>query len=221
MPLCTKKHLTMKIEKLVLQNINSLAGEYEIDFRHPALTQRGMFVITGPTGSGKTSILDAICFGLYGRSPRQKSMQQERDEIMTHGAEVCSATVWYEHEGVHYRSRVCHRRTKRKDSQKPFRALEGELHRRTPEGLWEQMNQKKADFKVLTQQITGLSYENFSRCMLLAQGDFAAFLKANENGTLRSLVERRYQDYICVDFEVRRNAVTFWPEIYLKLRRRR
>lgn len=171
----------MKIEKLVLQNINSLAGEYEIDFRHPALTQRGMFVITGPTGSGKTSILDAICFGLYGRSPRQKSMQQERDEIMTHGAEVCSATVWYEHEGVHYRSRVCHRRTKRKDSQKPFRALEGELHRRTPEGLWEQMNQKKADFKVLTQQITGLSYENFSRCMLLAQGDFAAFLKANEN----------------------------------------
>lgn len=171
----------MKIEKLILQNINSLEGEYEIDFRHPALAQHGMFVITGPTGSGKTSILDAICFGLYGRSPRQKSMQQERDEIMTHGADVCSATVWYEHEGVHYRSRACHRRTKRKDSQKPFRALEGTLFRLSAEGMWEQLNQTKADFKVLTQQITGLSYENFSRCMLLAQGDFAAFLKANEN----------------------------------------
>ncbi len=170
----------MKIEKLHCKNINSLAGEFEIDFLNPALSQQGIFVITGPTGSGKTSILDAICFGLYARSPRQKSFGLNSSEIMTYGKDSCSATVWYEHEGVHYRSTVSHHRTK-DGSDSPFRQPKCQLFRLSEDNEWVLLSDKIRDFKATTEKITGLSYDNFSRCMLLAQGDFAAFLKAAEN----------------------------------------
>ncbi len=170
----------MKIEKLKFKNINSLKGEYEIDFLHPALTQQGMFVITGPTGSGKTSILDAVSFALYGRSPRQTSPQQDRNEIMTHDTDACYASVWYEQGGIHYQSTVKHART-RKGSKQPFRTMEYRLYRQSDQGNWELLAQSAKEFKDCTKLITGLNYENFIRSMLLAQGEFAAFLKANEN----------------------------------------
>ena len=60
----------MKIKKIEFCNINSLAGEWTIDFEAPEFANGGMFGIFGPTGSGKSSILDAICLGLYGKTPR-------------------------------------------------------------------------------------------------------------------------------------------------------
>ncbi len=168
----------MKIEKLNFCNINSLAGEFEVDFLHPELAGPGIFVITGPTGSGKSSILDAISFALYGRSPRQVRFQPDENEIMTHGADACSATVQYEQGGVHYRSTVSQARSKRGSN--PFGLVKYSLYRLNEQKEWELMANKKGDFERLTEQITGLSFENFTRCMLLAQGDFAVFLKAGE-----------------------------------------
>ena len=60
----------MRILKIRFKNLNSLAGEWEIDLAHPAFSSNGIFAITGPTGAGKTTILDAICLALYGRTPR-------------------------------------------------------------------------------------------------------------------------------------------------------
>jgi exonuclease SbcC len=59
----------MRILKVRFCNLNSLAGEWEIDLTDPAYETHGLFAITGPTGAGKSTLLDAICLGLYGRTP--------------------------------------------------------------------------------------------------------------------------------------------------------
>jgi exonuclease SbcC len=60
----------MKILSLRLRNLNSLKGEWKIDFSQPPFRDNGLFAITGPTGAGKTTLLDAICLALYHRTPR-------------------------------------------------------------------------------------------------------------------------------------------------------
>lgn len=168
----------MKIEKLAFKNINSLAGEFEIDFLNPALTQSSMFVITGPTGAGKTTILDAVSFALFGYTPRQEDAPgQERNEIMTHGTGECYATVYFEQDGERYRSTVSHKRTKAGDK---FGTPKYELYRLSGNDEWQMLTNQAKAFRRLIQEIIGLNFENFKRSVLLAQGEFAAFLKAGD-----------------------------------------
>lgn len=171
----------MRIEILSFSNINSLAGEFVIDFTHPGLSQPGIFVITGPTGSGKTSIMDAICFALYGESPRQKgegrqtSFSKSRNEMLSRGAWSCYAAVQFEHGGKHYKAYSEHSRAK---GAAAFAVPVYRFSEVLEDGTERQLaTQGKARDMVV--EITGLSYENFTRCMMLAQGDFAAFLKSD------------------------------------------
>jgi len=60
----------MKLLELRFKNLNSLYGEWIIDFRNPEYVSNGIFALTGPTGAGKSTILDAICLALYGATPR-------------------------------------------------------------------------------------------------------------------------------------------------------
>ena len=89
----------MKIKKLVIQNINSLYGQFTIDFEAPDFAN-GIFAITGPTGSGKTTILDAICLALYGRTPRLDG--GDRTESLSKGAKRGLAELCFSVDDTEY-----------------------------------------------------------------------------------------------------------------------
>ena len=71
----------MKICSIRLKNINSLKGEWKLDFSKPPFTDAGIFAISGPTGAGKTTILDAICLALFHETPRIK-VSPTSNEVM-------------------------------------------------------------------------------------------------------------------------------------------
>jgi len=93
----------MKIISLRFKNINSLAGENEIDFTNPVFTQEGLFAITGKTGAGKSSILDAITLALYGKTPRVEITGSD-NAVITRGEKDCYAEIIFEVTGKIWKS---------------------------------------------------------------------------------------------------------------------
>ena len=167
----------MKIKKVEFSNINSLAGEWTIDFESPDFANSGMFCISGPTGSGKTSILDAICLGLYGKTPRLGAIVGDSNEVMTYGAKSCSAKVTFECKGVVYSA--CwnqHRSSRTNKLQKYSWALTNETSQ-TIEASFS----KQAEIESTMTRVIGLDFGQFTKSMMLAQGEFNKFLKCNEN----------------------------------------
>ena len=94
----------MRIEVIRLTNLNSLAGAWEIDLTDPVYGAEGIFAITGPTGAGKSTILDAAALALYGRTPRLDKVNKSENEIMTRGCGVASAEVIFSTGSGRYRA---------------------------------------------------------------------------------------------------------------------
>src|SRR5665647_187793 len=94
----------MKILQLRFKNLNSLIGEWEIDFTSPQYVSEGIFAISGPTGAGKSTILDAICLALYGRTPRLDKISVSTNEIMSRKTGECFAEVVFESQKGKFRT---------------------------------------------------------------------------------------------------------------------
>ena len=95
----------MKILAVHLCNLNSLAGSWSIDFTAPEYAAAGIFAITGPTGAGKSTILDAICLALFARTPRLGHISKSSNEILSRQAGDCFAEVEFETQQGRFR---CH-----------------------------------------------------------------------------------------------------------------
>lgn len=164
----------MKILHLRSKNINSLKGDNEIDFE-TFLGDSALFAITGETGAGKTTLLDVITCALYGRTARL-SKGSEVQELMSRGTGEAMCEVEFEVKGKHYRSTWTLRRARGKADGK-FQPAKMELVALPDEKIIEA---KASSVPKKIEEITGLDFDRFTQSMMLAQGGFDAFLKADE-----------------------------------------
>jgi len=160
----------MKILKVQFKNINTLAGEWEIHFDRSPLREAGLFAITGPNGSGKSTILDAISLSLYGRTTR---LEQPEKHVITKGMSDGYAKVAVSIDDNVYESAWFADRT---NGSAKTRMVLTDLDR--------QNGTVKEGPRLVPSEIaemTGLDFKRFSRSIMLAQGEFAAFLKSLES----------------------------------------
>ena len=181
----------MKILRIQGKNLASIAGEFDIDFTAAPLRSAGIFAICGPTGAGKSTILDAICLALFNNMPRttgiegtkmpdvgQEFIQQgDRRQILRRGtAEAMAAVEFIAVDGKSYRSvwRVWRANNKISGKLQPAELRVYPLGDPSPitTGISESEN------KLI--QLIGLNYNQFTRTVLLAQNEFARFLKARK-----------------------------------------
>ncbi len=164
----------MQILQVRLKNLNSLAGEWEIDFTDPTFVSDGIFSITGPTGAGKTTLLDAICLALYGRTPRLSKITKSENEIMSRQTGECFTEVTFSTPSGRYRCHWGqHRARKRPDGE-----LQNPRHELADADSGKILETRLAEVSRQIEKITGMDFARFTRSMLLAQGEFAAFLQA-------------------------------------------
>ncbi|PIE54587.1 MAG: exonuclease SbcC [Dethiosulfovibrio peptidovorans] len=164
----------MKIKCIRFKNLNSLVGEWLIDLTHGDFASDGLFVITGPTGSGKSTVLDALCLALYGQTPRVGKVTKSGNEVMSRRTGECFAEATFETRSGIFRCHWSQRRAHRKpggDLQNPRHEMvdktSGRVLESTIRGVAERV-----------EVVTGMDFDRFTRSMLLAQGGFAAFLQA-------------------------------------------
>lgn len=183
----------MRILSISGQNIASLSDRFEIDFTAAPLHGAGLFAITGETGAGKSSILDAMCLALYGDAPRLATgassdevpdpsgdsiKAKDARAILRRGAVQGWAEVRFTaQDGQDYVARWQARRARDKADGK-LQNVSRSLARAADQQVLASQTTAVTDQIVA---LTGLTYEEFRRTVLLAQGDFDAFLRADTN----------------------------------------
>lgn len=192
----------MRILNISFKNINSLEGEGRVDFDRGPIADSGVFAITGPNGSGKTSILDVITLGLYGETFR---FDKPAEHVITKHATESLAQVEFALGGETFRSSWQVKRAEPMLAEMTLTRLsdEEEVLARSPN----QVRQRLLE-------LTGMDFHKFSKSMVLPQGDFAAFLNALESERM-DILEKISGTELYADY--RRQAETDYADAQTKV----
>ncbi|MCY1044428.1 AAA family ATPase [Corallococcus sp. bb12-1] len=185
----------MKILAIRGSNLTSFSGEFKLELDQAPLDRLGLFAISGATGAGKSTLLDALCLALFDRTPRlggpSKVLVGRADEdeearlsaydvrgMLRRGAGKGHAEVDFQgKDGRRYRARWNVWRA-RERAEGRFRPQELSL---TDVATGQLYGRTKGEVLQAIQERLGLSFDQFRRSALLAQGEFAAFLRADAN----------------------------------------
>jgi exonuclease SbcC len=183
----------MKILTIRLKNLASLEGEYTINFNEPPLKTAGIFAITGPTGAGKSTILDAICLALYADTPRFTGIRDAKLTLKDGLNEITQGDA----------RNILRKGASQGYAQVEFKGTNGNVYQSTwmvnrahnrasgkmqPDSLQlinltsqQKISTQKTEVLKENERLTGLTFAQFTRTIMLAQGDFTAFIKADKN----------------------------------------
>jgi exonuclease SbcC len=168
----------MKILKIALQNINSLKSTNPIliDFESDHFQDVGLYAITGSTGAGKTTILDAITIGLYHSVARFNKTKANLIDVVSYGADDAFVNITFLANNERYEAHWSVRLVSKNG--KPL-SNPNETVRLKNLSSGKIIADKKREVQAAVEEITLLTYDQFLRSVLLAQGEFAAFLSAS------------------------------------------
>lgn len=183
----------MRITRISGENIASLAQPFDVNLEEEPLRSAGIFAITGATGAGKSTLLDVICLALYNNTPRLSGAYSDclYEEIpggkplsygdprtlLHRGATEGRAEVCFEADGMHYKAGWYVRRAGKKATGQ-LRPVEMSLYNLTED---REIPGNKTEILARIKELIGLSFSQFTKAVLLAQGAFASFLLAKEN----------------------------------------
>jgi exonuclease SbcC len=179
----------MRLHRLQVTAFGPFAGTVEVDL--DAASAGGLFLIRGATGAGKTSLLDAVAFALYADVPGARSKKQLHSDHAERGA-VPSVTLEFTASGRRLRIQ------RSPEFLRPKSRGRGETKVQAKAVLWERrgadwvaLSTRHDEIADVVKDVLGMGLEQFSKVVLLPQGDFAAFLRATPEER-RSLLERLF-----------------------------
>lgn len=178
----------MKIKKLTIHNIASVE-DAEIDFTGNVLGNEPLFLITGETGSGKTTILNAICLALYNTAPNIQGVQSAQSaakiggvsindplQLMRQGTYDANVELVFDgNDGYEYVANWVAHRSKNGNPQPVKISL---TCQHTQLSLQKKREMAEA---IVSPNVVGLTYEQFCRTTMLAQGQFSKFMTSNDD----------------------------------------
>ncbi|MBB1243891.1 SMC family ATPase [Streptomyces durbertensis] len=172
----------MRLHRLTLRAFGPFAGTEHVDF--DALSTAGLFLLHGATGAGKTSVLDAVCYALYGAVPGARQASRGRVRLRSdHAAPTDPTEVVLELTVGGRRLEI----TRRPEQSRPKRRGGGTTvdkaqtllrEYRTATGDWRALSRSHQEVGEEVRGLLGMSREQFCQVVLLPQGDFARFLRS-------------------------------------------
>ncbi|MFF3608028.1 AAA family ATPase [Streptomyces sp. NPDC002463] len=171
----------MRLHRLEITAFGPFGTTQKVDF--DALSSAGLFLLHGPTGAGKTSVLDAVCFALYGSVPgvRQNpgtSLRSDHAPVGTYTEVLLELTVGDRR--LEITRRPAQQRPKKRGGGFTTEKAQTWLRQYDPAtGKWAGLSRSHQEIGEEITQLVGMSREQFCQVVLLPQGDFARFLRAD------------------------------------------